>query len=57
MCGKYLCGLRIMCGLMWHFCEWANEIKAREFEPQHLAPRVTCEQFLLGHACEFEIWW
>ena len=39
------------------FCEWANEIKAWKFVPQHLAPRVTCEQFLFGHMCEFEIWW
>ena len=46
-----------MCGLMWVFCEWANKIKARKFVPQHLAPWVTCEQLLLGHTCEFEIWW
>ena len=25
---EYLCGFRIMCGLMWVFCEWANKIKA-----------------------------
>ena len=46
-----------MCGLMCVFCEWASKIKARKFVPQHLAPRVTCEQFLLGHTCKFEIWW
>ena len=42
---------------MWVFCEWDNKIMARKFVPQHLAPRVTCEQFLLGHTCEFEILW
>ena len=42
---------------MWVFCEWANKIEARKLVPQHLAPRVTCEQFLFGHTCEFEIWW
>ena len=41
-----------LCG---YFCEWANEIKVRKFIPQHLAPQVTFEQFLLGHTCEFEI--
>ena len=44
-------------GLCGYFCEWASEIKAWKFVPQHLAPRVTCEQFLHGHTCEFEIWW
>ena len=37
------------------FCEWANEIRAQKFVPQHLAPRVKCEEFLFGHTCEFEI--
>ena len=44
-------------GSCGYFCEWANEIKTQKFVPQHLAPQVTCEQFLLGHTCEFEIWW
>ena len=26
---------KIMCVLMWVFCEWANEIKVRKFVPQH----------------------
>ena len=36
-----------------YFCEWANEIRAQKFVPQHLAPGVMCEQFLIGHTCEF----
>ena len=41
---------------MWvFFCDWANEIRVQNFLPQHLAPRVTCEQFLFGHTCEFKI--
>ena len=28
---------KIMCGFMWVFCEWTNEIKARKFVPQHKA--------------------
>ena len=55
ICGRYLCGLKIIYGPVWVFCEWANKIKARKFVPQHLTPQVTCEQFLLGHTCEFEI--
>ena len=42
-------------GLCGYFCESVNEIKARKFVPQHLAPWVTCVQFLLSHMCEFEI--
>ena len=29
-----------MCGLMWVFCEWADEIKALKFVPQHIVPLV-----------------
>ena len=41
---------------MWvFFCDWANEIRVQNFLPQHLAPQVTCEQFLFGDTCEFKI--
>ena len=54
--GNIYVGLKQFMGLYGYFCGWANEIKARKFVPQHLALQVTCEQFLLSHTCEFEIW-
>ena len=39
VCRKYLCGPKIVYGLVWvFFSKWANEIRARKFVPQHLAP-------------------
>ena len=33
---EYLCGLKIIYELVWGFFrEWANEIRARKFVPQH----------------------
>ena len=39
ICGKYLCELKIVYGLAWelYFSEWANEIRAQKFVPQHFA--------------------
>ena len=39
------------------FVSGLMKLRPRKFVPQHLAPRVTCEQFLLDYTCEFEIWW
>ena len=38
--GEYLCGFKIMLGLMWVFCEWVNEIKAQKFVPQQSLERA-----------------
>ena len=32
--GNIYVGFKIMCGLMWVLCEWANKIKVRKFVPQ-----------------------
>ena len=39
ICRKYLCELKIVYGLAWelYFSEWANEIRAQKFVPQHFA--------------------
>ena len=59
--GKYVGNICVGSKQLWAcmsiFSEWTNEIRARKFGPQHLAPRVMCEQFLFGHTCEFESWW
>ena len=35
ICGEYLCGLKIVYGLVWvFFSEWANGSRARIFVPQ-----------------------
>ena len=35
ICGKYLCGPKIVYGLVWvFFGECANEIRAQKFVPQ-----------------------
>ena len=36
ICEKYLCGLKIVYGIVWvFFSEWAKEIRVRKFVPQH----------------------
>ena len=57
ICGKYLCELKIVYRLVWVYIFVSGLMK---LGPKNLylnisPPPVTCEQFLLGHTCEFEI--
>ena len=53
--GEYLCGLKIIYGLVWRFFkEWANEIRTRKFVAQHLAPQSRVSSFCLVTRASFE---
>ena len=46
---EYLCGFRIMCGLMWVFCEWTSKIKARKFVPQQSFKQTFSNPIFLSY--------